>query len=203
MLDWFSQHPWTAWFALALGLGAAEMFTLELTLLMLAGGALAGGIVALIAPGLVIVQVVVALVAAVALLGLLRPRVLERFGRGGGYRSSNDRLVGATARADTQIDADSGTLTIEGITWEARLVTEGTVAKGQRVEVHSVDGATLMVYPLDLGWPAAAELDALPNQTPANHPQRSVDAPPTNPAAGTAQQSAPQSTPERPDQRRP
>lgn len=190
MFDWLSQHPWAAWFALALGLGAAEMFTLELTLLMLAGGALAGGLVALVAPGLVIVQVVVALVAAVALLGVLRPRVLERFGRGGGYKSSNDRLVGATARADSQIDADAGTVTIEGITWEARLVTEGTVAKGQRVEVHSVDGTTLMVYPLELGWPGPSELDALPNQAPDADPDPS----------GTTTM-GPVSSPERPDPR--
>ena len=49
-LIWFGQNPWAAWGVLALLLAVAELLTLDLTLLMLAAGALAGGVVALFFP---------------------------------------------------------------------------------------------------------------------------------------------------------
>ena len=41
-MDWLQENAWAAWLALALVLGVAEMFSLDLVLLMLAVGALAG-----------------------------------------------------------------------------------------------------------------------------------------------------------------
>lgn len=46
-MEWVRQNLWAGWGVLALGLAAAELLTLDLTLLMLAGGALAGGVTAL------------------------------------------------------------------------------------------------------------------------------------------------------------
>ena len=42
MLEWFQENPWALWLTLAAGLAIAEMLTLDLTLLMLAVGALVG-----------------------------------------------------------------------------------------------------------------------------------------------------------------
>ena len=45
MAEWLAEHAWAAWMVLAALLAMAEMLTLDFTLLMLAVGALAGGLV--------------------------------------------------------------------------------------------------------------------------------------------------------------
>ena len=47
MAEWLAEHAWVAWMVLAALLAMSEMLTLDFTLLMLATGALAGGLVAL------------------------------------------------------------------------------------------------------------------------------------------------------------
>ena len=42
MWEWVQQNIWTLWLVAAGGLAVSEMLTLDMTLLMLAGGALAG-----------------------------------------------------------------------------------------------------------------------------------------------------------------
>lgn len=148
--EWLRQNLWAGWFGLGLVLGTAEMLTLDLTLLMLAGGAVAGGLTALVLPGLVIVQVVVALAVAVLLLLVARPTLLEKIRRAPGYRNSLNQLVGSQAVATAEITADGGEVKVDGQLWNARLVIPGLVDPGQKVEVQEVNGTTLMVYPLDV-----------------------------------------------------
>ena len=105
---------------LAGGLAVSEMLTLDLTLLMLAGGALAGAGAALLFPGLVWVHVLVAVVVAVALLGVLRPEIIKRLHKGPGYRSTFDQLLGSKGRAIEAITATTGEVNVNGETWSAR-----------------------------------------------------------------------------------
>ena len=73
--EWLED--WQAWVGLAVLLGALELFSLDLILLMLAGGAVLGMVAALI--GLpVVAQVLIALAGSVAALALVRPRVVKR-----------------------------------------------------------------------------------------------------------------------------
>ena len=95
MLEWIQENWWVVWLVLAGGLAVSEMLTLDMTLLMLAGGALAGAGAAVLFPGLVWVHVLVAVVVAVALLGVLRPEILRRLHKGPGYRSTFDQLLAA------------------------------------------------------------------------------------------------------------
>ena len=133
-LDWVSAHLWAGWGLLAVGLAAAELFTLDMTLLMLAAGALAGG--------------AVALATAVATLFLLRPTILEKVRRAPGYRSSLDTLIGASGVTTTAITAHAGEVKVDGQVWEARSY-DGSVeiSAGESVEVLGLDGITLLVYP--------------------------------------------------------
>ncbi|MGA4508617.1 NfeD family protein [Propionibacteriaceae bacterium G1746] len=147
--EWVRENVWSAWFALAMVLGAAEMLTLDLTLLMLAGGAIAAGLTAIVLPGVVIVQVIVGIVAAIALLFLLRPTLLAKVRNAPGYRSSLNQLVGAEAVATGEVTPAGGEVRINGELWTARLVVPGSIAPGERVEVQEVRGTTLMVYPLE------------------------------------------------------
>ena len=42
-MDWLSDHLWAGWLALAVALGVLELVSLDLFLIMLAGGAVVGG----------------------------------------------------------------------------------------------------------------------------------------------------------------
>ena len=65
-MDWLSEHAWVAWLGIAAVLGAAELVSLDLVLIMLAVGALAGGVSAALGAA-VVAQVLVAGIASIAL----------------------------------------------------------------------------------------------------------------------------------------
>ncbi|HQD97770.1 MAG TPA: NfeD family protein, partial [Propionicimonas sp.] len=138
MAEWLAEHAWAAWMVLAALLAMAEMLTLDFTLLMLAVGALAGGLVALAFPGLIWVQFLVAVVVAVAMLGLLRPTLLRKLRDLPGYRSSIDKMVGSSGVALTEITASAGEVKVAGEVWTAHSL-EGTIAAGTEIEIYRVD----------------------------------------------------------------
>lgn len=147
MLDWISGNVWVIWLALAAGLSITEMITLDFTLLMLATGALAGFGVALLFPGLVWLQIALAVVVAVAMLGLLRPTLLRKVRSMPGYRSSLDKMVGSAGIAVTAITATAGEVKVAGETWSARSLDGDVIAAGSQVEVYEIDGVVAVVYP--------------------------------------------------------
>ena len=147
-MDWVRENLWAGWGVLAMALAAAELLTLDLTLLMLATGALAGGIVALVAPGLIWLQVVIALATAVATLFLLRPTLLAKVRSSKGYRSSLDNIIGAQGSATAVITGNRGEVKVDGQVWEARSFDPSiTIGDGEQIEVFGIDGVTLSVYP--------------------------------------------------------
>lgn len=149
-LAWLGAHAWAAWGVVALGLAAAELLTLDLTLLMLAAGAAAGGATALVLPGLWWLQVLVAVVVAILTLLVLRPTLLEKVRNAPGYRSSLESLVGSSGVATAQITGSAGEAKVAGQVWDARAFDpEMVVAPGQDVEVYGLDGITLIVYPVE------------------------------------------------------
>ncbi|AQP46743.1 nodulation efficiency protein D [Tessaracoccus aquimaris] len=147
-VTWVREHLWAAWGVLALGLAAAELFTLDLTLLMLASGAAMGGVTALIFPGLVWLQVLVAIVTAFCTLFLLRPTLLAKVRNAPGYRSSLDKLVGSAGFATAAITGSAGEVKVDGQVWEARSYDPSVpISAGEAIEVFGLDGITLIVYP--------------------------------------------------------
>ncbi|MFP5416863.1 MAG: NfeD family protein [Actinomycetes bacterium] len=147
MLEWLSDNWWAVWLVLAGGLAVSEMLTLDMTLLMLAGGALAGAGAALLFPGLVWLHVLVAVVVAVALLGLLRPQVLKRLQKGPGYRSALDQLVGSRGRTMGEVTATGGEVKVAGEIWTARSYDGAPIEAGVEVDVFEIDGVTVVVHP--------------------------------------------------------
>lgn len=145
-MQWFAENAWVIWLVLAGVLAVTETATLDLTLLMLATGALAGAATAAFFPGLFWVQILVALVVAVAMLVLLRPTLLAKIRSLPGYRSSLDKMIGASGTATTAITAAGGEVKVNGEIWTAKAV-EGTIAAGTEVEVYRIDGAVALVYP--------------------------------------------------------
>lgn len=150
VFGWFEDNLWALWASAALLLGCAEMLTTDLTLLMLGSGALAGAVTAAFLPQLVWLQVVVAAVVAVAMLGFVRPSLLKRFREAPGYRTSLQKLVGSDGRATAAISHDGGECKVNGELWSARTMDPDVViSAGDIVEVYEIDGATLVVYPVN------------------------------------------------------
>lgn len=152
MAEWLAEHAWVAWLSLAALLAVTEMLTLDFTLLMLAAGALAGGLVALAFPGVLWVQIIAAVVVAVAMLGLLRPTLLQKVRALPGYRSSVDKMVGSPGVALTEITPTGGEVKVAGEVWSARSI-EGAIESGTEIEVYQIDGVVAVVYPRNLALP--------------------------------------------------
>lgn len=150
MSDW----SWLWWWGLALALGVVEILTVDLTFLMLAGGAAAGGLAgALGAPFWV--QIVVAVVVAVLLLVLVRPMAVRKLQANTPQDMTNVAAhVGRTATVVADVTERAGRVKLTGEVWSARTTTPGQViAVGTTVTVTRIDGATAIVTPQVLDTP--------------------------------------------------
>jgi membrane protein implicated in regulation of membrane protease activity len=137
------------WFVGAAVLGAIEIFTLDLTFLMLAGGAIAGGVVVL-AGGPVVLAAVVALVVAALLMMALRPWLLRSMRKRGVdlVETNVQSIVGTKARTIDEITETSGRIKLRGEVWTARIVDDAAVIpEGAEVIVTKIVGATAIVVP--------------------------------------------------------
>ena len=92
-MDWLRDHAWETWLGLAIVLGVAEMFSLDLILIMLATGALVG-MVAAVLDLHVAVQILAAAAASLAALALVRPTMVKRLHGGPELSLGHGKLVG-------------------------------------------------------------------------------------------------------------
>jgi membrane protein implicated in regulation of membrane protease activity len=147
MVEWIGDNSWALWLGLALVLGTVETMTLDLLFLMLAGGALAGAVAALVgAPFLV--AALVALAATAALLGVVRPVALRHLQQPAATRTGVAALVGGRALVLERVDANGGRVKLAGETWSARAYVDDVVIEpGESVDVIEIQGATALVYP--------------------------------------------------------
>lgn len=152
-MDVLTQYAWIAWLVLILVFATIEVFTLEMTFLMLALGSVAG-----LLSGLAGIpwwaQFIVAAVVSIALILTLRPSLLRLLRRGADPTRSNiDALIGADGAVIRTVTATGGQVKLQnGDVWTARLspITEqADVAVGERVLVTGIDGATAVVVPME------------------------------------------------------
>ncbi len=144
------DYDWVAWLGLAVVLGLVEVTTLDLTFLMIAAGALAGaGAAGLGLP--FALQVIVAVVVSVGMLGVVRPVALRHLRTPAAIRTGTAALVGSGAVAIERVDAHGGQVKLKGEVWSARTYDPSTVIEaGRNVEVVQIDGATAVVYESEL-----------------------------------------------------
>ena len=156
-LDVLTQYAWIVWLVLILVFATIEVFTLEMTFLMLALGSVAG-----LLSGLFGIpwwaQFILAAVISVALILTLRPPLLRLLRRGGDPTRSNiDALIGADGSVVRTVTPSGGQVRLQnGEVWTARLspITEQSdVAVGERVLVTGIDGATAVVVPVERSTP--------------------------------------------------
>ncbi len=147
-MDWLGQHIWALWLSLAFLLAVAEIISLDLVLLMLAVGAVAGALVSVAAPDLWWLQILSASGVSAAMLLALRPTLLAKVRTMPGYKSSMAKMVGSSGTAVSQIDRSGGEVKVDGQSWSARPYSSDIVIeKGTEVEVYEIDGAVAVVYP--------------------------------------------------------
>lgn len=140
---------WVVWAVLAGGLAVAELLTLDFVLIMLAGGATAGAIAAAVS-GSPLIAVVVATVAALALLGLVRPYAVRHYRKGPNLRTGVDALVGQQAVVTERVDSQNGRVEIHGEVWSARAYDESlAIEPGRTVDVMKIDGTIAYVYDVE------------------------------------------------------
>jgi membrane protein implicated in regulation of membrane protease activity len=145
-MDWFRDHLWETWLMIAVALGVLELLSADLILIMLAGGALVGMVVALF--GLpVAVQIVVALGAAVGLLAVIRPSMVHRLHAGPTLRTGADALIGERGFVLEPLSHSTpGRVKIGGDVWTAKPYDEDDqIEAGAAVDVVSIKGATAYV----------------------------------------------------------
>ena len=145
-MDWLSENLWAGWVSLAVLFGVLELVSLDLFLIMLAGGSIVGAVTALLG-GPVALQVILALVTSVALLGLVRPSVVHRLHSGPTLKVGADALIGKRATVLRELTHHTpGRVKIGGDEWTAVPYDEDDrIEAGEVVDVVQIKGATAYV----------------------------------------------------------
>jgi membrane protein implicated in regulation of membrane protease activity len=148
-VDWLGNHLWAAWMVLAVGLGVAEMISLDLVLLMVAVGAVVGALTAL-ASFPVVLQILLAAGASTAMLAMVRPNLIKKLHSGPDLVSGMNKLVGQQGVVTEELSTHSpGRVKLAGEIWSACPYDESaTIPAGATVEVFAIRGATAYVHPI-------------------------------------------------------
>lgn len=148
-MDWLSDHLAGVFLGLAILLGIAEMFSLDLILLMLALGALVGMTTALLGAGFAVAAIAAA-VASVACLAVVRPPLVKRLHSGPELSLGHGKLVGKQGIVTERITGmEAGRVKLAGEIWSAKPYDETlAIEPGATVEVLEIRGATAYVHPV-------------------------------------------------------
>lgn len=140
------MEPWVVWLIAAGALAAAELLTLDLVLLMLAGGALGG--VAVAAFGLpVALQLVAFVIVALGLLVFVRPYAKRQLtARTPQQIDGAETYVGKVAVVTQRVDHMDGRIRFGADDWSAVSQSrQETFEVGTNVRVMQIRGATAVV----------------------------------------------------------
>ncbi len=143
---------WLIWLLLALVLGAAEVLTATLDLVLLA---VAAGIAAVVAAlGLSIgFQFAAFAISAVLLILVVRPIARRQLTSAPPVRDNVAALVGCEAVVLAEVTNSTGLVRLKGEDWTARPYDSTLVIPaGATVDVLAIEGATALVYPQEEPW---------------------------------------------------
>ena len=137
---------WLLWLIAAGLFAAGEVVSLDLVLLMFAGGALGGMAVALIG-GATAFQLIAFIAVSGLLLALVRPIATKHLtNRSPLQLDGVDTLIGRTAKVTRDVDVSGGRIRMGADEWSARTQHSGEAFPvGQTVRILQVEGATAIV----------------------------------------------------------
>jgi membrane protein implicated in regulation of membrane protease activity len=140
------MDPWLLWLIAAGLFAAGEIVSLDLVLLMFAGGAVAGMTVALLG-GATVLQLIAFIVISGLLLAVVRPIAKRHLTERTPLQLNGvDSLIGRTAKVTREIDFTGGRIRMGADEWSARTQHSGeSFAVGDVVRILQVDGATAVV----------------------------------------------------------
>jgi membrane protein implicated in regulation of membrane protease activity len=142
---------WIVWLIVAALLGVAELLTTTFALGILAVAALVAAGVGAAHLGLPL-QLIAFIVASGAGLGFVLPVARRHVRQPPVLRTGSAALVGRPAQVLEEVSHHSGMVRIGGEVWSARSYDETLVIPaGQTVDVMQIEGATVLVYPRELG----------------------------------------------------
>ena len=164
---------WLWWWGAALLLVVIEIVSLDLVLLMFAGGAVAAGVATMLGAPFP-VQILVFAVVSVLLLVSLRPWLLRHLrDRVPLVETNAAAQVGRPAVVVADVDVHGGRAKLSGEVWSARAAREGVVfPAGAEVRVVRIDGATAVVDTVALPAPSPPHDAPTPNPTATDHLSR-------------------------------
>jgi membrane protein implicated in regulation of membrane protease activity len=140
------MSAWLVWLIIAGVLAAAEAASLSFVLIMAAGGAAAGALTAALG-GPAALQVIVAIIGTLALLGLARPAAVRHMNSGPRVITGSDALVGREAVVLQAVTQHDGRVRLNGAEWSARARDpKQNLPAGTVVSVVAIDGATAVVW---------------------------------------------------------
>ncbi len=144
-MDWMT-NPVVIWLVILVALIVIEIFTLGLTTIWFAGGALVAIVVAALG-GPVWLQVLVMIIVSAVLLFFTRPVAVKYFNRDR-ERTNAESLVGRQAIVLSEINnlQGIGQVTVNGMEWTARTIMDGqTIEPGEVVIIRGINGVKLLV----------------------------------------------------------
>jgi len=148
-MDWIGDHLTAVFLGLAIVLGVAELASMDLILLMLAAGALAGMVSSLVGASF-LVSALVAAAVATASLWFVRPELVKRLHTGPELQLGHGKLVGSQGVVTEKITGlQVGRVKVGGEIWTASPYDDSIVIEpGETVEVLEIKGATAYVHPV-------------------------------------------------------
>lgn len=144
-MEWMT-NPVIVWLIILVILVVIEIFTLGLTTIWFAGGALVAILVAGLG-GPVWLQILVAAIVSAVLLFFTRPIAMKYFNRDR-EKTNAESLVGRQAIVISEIDNLQGTgqITVNGMEWTARSIVDGqAIEPGEVVIIRGINGVKLLV----------------------------------------------------------
>ena len=144
-MEWIT-NPVVIWLIILVVLVVIEIFTLGLTTIWFAGGALVAIAVAALG-GPVWLQVLTAVIVSAVLLFFTRPVAVKYFNRDR-ERTNAESWVGRQAIVTGEINnlQGIGQVAVNGMEWTARTITDGQVIKtGEVVAIRGINGVKLLV----------------------------------------------------------
>jgi membrane protein implicated in regulation of membrane protease activity len=137
---------WVLWLIAAGLFAAGEVVTLDLVLLMFAGGAL-GGLAVALTGAAVVWQLTAFVLVSALLLAVVRPIATKHLTQSTPLQLTGvDALVGRTARVTRPVDGHGGRIRLGADEWTARAeYSHDRFDVGETVRIVKVDGATAVV----------------------------------------------------------
>ena len=140
------MEPWLLWLIAAGVFAVGEVVSVDLVLLMFAGGALGGAGVAVLG-GPLVLQLLAFVAVSLALLAVVRPIAKRHLAvEGPGPAIGAAAVIGRTATVTRPVDRHGGRIKLGADEWTARSQhAADTFDVGDVVRVLEVEGATAVV----------------------------------------------------------